>query len=396
MAAVASTGPRLTFVVESGTDVRLVDGLAERFEVSLLCRRIVGGVEVSWPPQRSVRVEIGPSSRLSFALWIAYRLVRDRDSVDLVLVQGYGLAALVANLLSRSTRKLTAMLICSPIEIYYRCRASGKSQGHAYHAFIALGLATLARLNARFGKRYFVLSRHLAEVVRGHGTSAPIEIIPVYGVDTDVFSPSPEPRSHLRAKLGLPLESPLLLFSSRVAPEKDVDTLLKAIRLLREKGRVLWVINRSGGHDEFSRRATELGVGPAVVARDALHPVKELPDLYRAVDLCVQASRAEGLGFSVLEALACGTAVVAAAVGGLLETVIEGETGWTYPNGDVEALVAAIEAALDHPEEARRRAMAGREMVVSRFEREMVFRTLENRIHAALRSSLNEQPVASA
>jgi glycosyltransferase involved in cell wall biosynthesis len=242
----------------------------------------------------------------------------------------------------------------------------------------------LARLNARLGRHYFVLSKHLADVVRGHGTSAPIDIIPVYGVDTRVFSPVPELRSELRAKLGLPLESPLLLFSSRIAPEKDVDTLLEAIRLLRRRGRTLWIINRSGGHNEFSRRAVDFGLGASVLTGDALHPVQQLPDLYRAVDLCVQASRAEGLGFSVLEALACGTPVVAAAVGGLLETIIEGETGWTYPKGDVEALAAAIEDALDHPEEARRRALAGRRMVVSRFERETVFRNLENTIRMAL------------
>jgi glycosyltransferase involved in cell wall biosynthesis len=110
-----------------------------------------------------------------------------------------------------------------------------------------------------------------------------------------------------------------------------------------------------------------------VIATDAVHPVKELPLDYQACDLLVQASREEGLGFSPLEALACATPVIAAAVGGLRETIIDGETGWTYPVGDAAALAARIGEALDDPAEAQRRAGAGREMVCRRYERRIVF-----------------------
>ena len=97
-------------------------------------------------------------------------------------------------------------------------------------------------------------------------------------------------------------------------------------------------------------------------------PVEELPDLYRACDLCVQASREEGLGFSPLEALACGVPVVATAVGGLRETIVEGETGWTYPAGDVDALATAMRAALADPAEAERRTRAGAARVRAEFD----------------------------
>ena len=64
---------------------------------------------------------------------------------------------------------------------------------------------------------------------------------------------------------------------------------------------------------------------------------------------------------------------MATAVGGLRETIVDGETGWSCPPGDADALARAIADALDHPEEARRRAAAGRAMVQRRFERRAVF-----------------------
>jgi glycosyltransferase involved in cell wall biosynthesis len=92
--------------------------------------------------------------------------------------------------------------------------------------------------------------------------------------------------------------------------------------------------------------------------------------------VCVQASVAEGLGFSVLEALACGTPVIASAVGGLVETIRDGITGWTVPPGDPEALAVALGDALDRPDEARRRAEAGAAMVRERFESGAAFAQL--------------------
>lgn len=98
---------------------------------------------------------------------------------------------------------------------------------------------------------------------------------------------------------------------------------------------------------------------------------------YQASDLCVQASREEGLGFSPLEAMACGVPVIASAVGGLKETILDGCTGWTYPVADGQALTSRIEEVLDNPSEAHRRATKGREMIGRRYDRQLVFDQLE-------------------
>nr|MBA3241560.1 glycosyltransferase [Acidobacteriota bacterium] len=265
-------------------------------------------------------------------------------------------------------------LVCSPVEKYYLCRRAHADSSKPFRRRELWALRALARANASAGQQYLVLSRHLSEVVRAHGTRRPVSIIPVYGVDTEIFSPARgETRRETKERLGLPATGSLIFFSSRVAPEKDAETLLRAVRALLERGLDIWLLHRSGGFQSFIKDAERFGVAGRVVATDAVHPHEQLPDDYRASDLCVQASREEGLGFSPLEALACGTPVVAASVGGLRETIIDGETGWSYPVGNVEALARCITEALDDREEAQRRTANGRALVRTNYDQRVVF-----------------------
>jgi glycosyltransferase involved in cell wall biosynthesis len=374
--------PRLCFVVESGCDVRLVDGLAERFDLTVLARRITGGVEISHPPRNALVVTVGPPGRGAFAR-MAWSYLRTH-AFDAVVVQGYGPAAVAANLARRATGALTLMLVCSPGEAYYRCRRDHPAPGKPFRHHELLALEAVARINARIGGGYIVLSQHLAGIVRAHGGDAPVDVIPIYGVDTTIFAPPAEPRDVIRARLGLPREGRIVFFSSRIAPEKDGEAVLAAIRDLRARGRDLWLLHYSGGHRGFVSDAERYGLADRVIAGDALHPHDALPAAYQASDLCVQASRAEGLGFSPLEALACGVPAVATHVGGLRETIIDGETGWSYPAGDVRALAGRIASALDDPAEARRRAAAGRHLVQRHFERRTVFDRFEERVRDGL------------
>ncbi len=375
--------PRLCFVVESGTDVRLADGLAERSDLTIVARRIDGGVEISRPPRRPLELVVGPASRPRFARFVHSFLRRQATQFDFVLVQGYGVAALGANLALRSTRIPSAMLVCSPIEDYYAARRGQTGYGKPYHAYEHAALLMAARANARLSGRYVVLSDHLARVVRSHGRIRDLQVIPVYGVDPDVFRPAGRAVGELRSARRLPTAGSILFFSSRVAPEKDSDTLLDAFAQLRNEGRDVYLLHRSGGFERFMTDAARHGVAGRVIATDAVDPHDELPLDYAASDVCVQASRAEGLGFSVLEAMACGVPVVATEVGGLTETVVDGSTGWTCPPGNAAALHARIAEVLDNPAEARRRADAAARMVRERYDRTMVF----DRLMAAIGSA---------
>lgn len=382
----------LCFIAESGTDVRLVEGLAECFDLSILARRINGGVEISQPPSSPLQVTIGPAGRFGFALSIFKHIYRRRRSIDVVLVQGYGLAALAANLICLLCHLPLAMIVCSPAEIYYACRKGYLGSDKPYHRREFLLLKLVARLNSYFGSLYIVLSQHLADIVRSNNRKSSIAVIPVYGVDTRVFKPALEARAVIRERLSLPREGELIFFSSRIAPEKDSETLLQAFKILRAEGRSLWLLHRSGGHKEFLRAAERFGVASRVIAGDAVDPRQELALNYQACDVCVQASRAEGLGFSALEALACNVPVIAAAVGGLKETIVDGQTGWTYPAGDATALAQCIVEVLRERDEAMRRSNNGRGLVVKVYERKQVFEVLQQTLHPAL---LGSHPDAS-
>jgi glycosyltransferase involved in cell wall biosynthesis len=359
---------RVCHIVEGTVDVRTVEGLASDYSLTVVGRNTEAGYTITHPPSETVPTIIGPGGRFTFARFVFSYLLQNKNQFDAVIVQGYGLSALAANLAARRTATPTYMLVLSPVEAYYLCRKTYPSPGKPYSTRELLAFRLVAWINARVGQHYLVMSRHLGDVVRGHGGRKPISIVPIYGVNTHIFAPSSQSKKLIRASLGLPTEGELIFFSSRIAPEKDSQTLLTAFRALRERGRDVWLLNRSGGYKTILEEAERIGIADRVIATDAAHPHQALPLSYQASDLCVQASREEGLGFSPLEALACGVPVVAAAVGGLRETIIDGETGWTYPVGDWESLADQIEAALDDTAEAARRTAAGRALVIAEYD----------------------------
>jgi glycosyltransferase involved in cell wall biosynthesis len=375
--------PRVLFVVDSGTDVRLVDSLAERTTLRILARRQTLGREISQTTRQSMAVEVGPASHAMFALFVIRRLLGLRAMTDVIVVQGYGPTAACANIVGRLTRRTVLMLVCSPVEAYYRCRRIANS-GRPFRHVEYWAIRLFSLLNARLGHGYVVLSPYLASVVRAHGASKPIDVIPVYGVDRQIFHPAAaESKGTIRQRLQLPSDTDIVFFSSRVAPEKDAETVLNAIRSLIRDGRRVCLLHLSGGYREFANLAAATGIGDSVIARDAVAPFAELADYYRASDVCVQASREEGLGFSPLEALACGVPVVASAVGGLKDTIRDGDTGWQVPVGDADALAGAIAQVLDNPAEAARRVQAGAERVDRGYEQRAVFDAFVERLTRA-------------
>ncbi len=191
------------------------------------------------------------------------------------------------------------------------------------------------------------------------GDPGRIRIVPP-GVDHAFFGPGHRPQA--RRALGLPLDGRLLLFVGRIQPLKCADVAIETLAELRQDAdvdyRLVVVGGPSGPHGEKALR----GLHDAADARgvsDHVHfvdpqPHELLSSYYRAADVCIVPSRSESFGLVALEAAACGTPVVASAVGGLSTLVDHGRTGFLVDARDPEAYAAAVRRVFAEPLGAER------------------------------------------
>ena len=188
-----------------------------------------------------------------------------------------------------------------------------------------------------------------------------VAIIPP-GVDVARFRPMD--KAAARTRIGVPLNTPLLLFVGRPEPLKGGDTLLRAVKLLTECGALppnaqLAIIGgdlNGSPTDEMERLQTlrnDLGLHD-VVAFLGKRGQDTLPYYYNAADVVVMPSHYESFGMVALEAMACGTPVVASEVGGLAFLVQHNETGYLVPDQDPLALQNRLCELLTNPLVAER------------------------------------------
>jgi D-inositol-3-phosphate glycosyltransferase len=192
-------------------------------------------------------------------------------------------------------------------------------------------------------------------------SAAHMEVIPC-GVDLRAFGAgSAERRRGARTELGLEPDTPVLLSVCRLDPIKGTDLLLETLATMRTRATVVVVGGNPECDPELERlrlRAAELGVADRVRLPGA-EPQERLPLYYHATDLLVVASRYESFGLVAVEALACGTPVVAAHVGGLPSIIRDGENGLLIPWRQPEAFAQGIDLLLsDAPRLVRMRAAA--------------------------------------
>jgi D-inositol-3-phosphate glycosyltransferase len=179
-----------------------------------------------------------------------------------------------------------------------------------------------------------------------------ISIVPP-GVDLNLFQPMPTEiaRQHINVDVGP--HDWMVLFAGRIEPLKGVDTLIRAMALLAHECPT-WVdrlclaiiggdpnTNENAEMERLKQMHRELQLGDLVVFlgakdQDTLHYY------YNSAVVLVMPSHYESFGMVALEAMACGTPVVASDVGGLSYLVRDGETGFHVPNGDFVALASTL------------------------------------------------------
>jgi len=175
------------------------------------------------------------------------------------------------------------------------------------------------------------------------------------GIDTDLFRP--RDREESRRALGIEQDRPVLLWVGRLEKLKGVDILIDAVAQLEDPEVLLLVVGGEHGHElrgELEEQARAAGLAGSVRFTGAV-PHEDLPDWYSAADVCVVPSYYESFGLVAVEAMACGTPVVASRVGGLTATVEDGRTGYLVPWHCPEPFAERIELLLRN--EPLRRSM---------------------------------------
>ncbi|AWB26514.1 glycosyltransferase family 4 protein [Halococcoides cellulosivorans] len=299
-----------------------------------------GRMDVVYPKSREYDPEDGehPVRSLPFPFYEGYRVGMPRvpdavSSADIVHVHspfGVGMSGL------RVARKADLPIVAS-----YHTPTGEYAEYIASNGRLERTLRSAADSYERwfFDRADVVLtpSERTRDDVREVGVETPVEVVP-NGVDTTTFRPVET--DAFRERHDLP-DGPLVGYTGRHGYEKCLGDAIAAVEDLP----VTLVFGGDGpARDDLEARAA---TSDADVRFLGFLDREELPAFYSILDAFVFPSPVETQGLVALEANACGTPVVGVDSGALQNTIDDGETGYTYPPGDLDAFGGTIERVLD-------------------------------------------------
>lgn len=218
--------------------------------------------------------------------------------------------------------------------------------------------------SSRFRSLYYRLAHRIADRVLADSQATKrflrdlgvpdnkISILPIAGVDTDVYKPTNQSRNGECIKVAT---------VGRITPEKGYDDLLECARTLKS-----FEFEIAG---DGSKRTELQEVAPENVTFHGPVPSEQIPDFLNRSEIYFQPSRNEGLCMTVIEAMACGLPVVASAVGGISESVVDKKTGFLCDSGDIDCFNQHIRKLGRDDELRAEMGEMGRERITSHYSR---------------------------
>lgn len=331
---------------------RHVAHLADRLEArgwSVSVAAPPGALEGLRPLDHVVDIPgVGASGRISVSALRTARAALARSAGEVGLIHAHGLKAgwLAASLRRRPPLVVTLHNVVLP-------GAAGPATP------VLRGLES--RLPAR-SDGTIVVSAEMARRFTGGSGAGRVRVIP----PASRAQPPVGTVAATRARLGVEPGQSLAVCVARLHPQKGLDVLLGATALLRRRVPALRVVIVGQGplEAELRRQCAAMALDGTVIFAGAS---SEVADELAAADVVVVPSRWEGWPLVVFEALHLGRPVVATAVGGVPDMVIEGVGGRVVAPGDVLALAEAVEAVLDDPAGAAAMARAGARLLAERY-----------------------------
>jgi glycosyltransferase involved in cell wall biosynthesis len=245
-----------------------------------------------------------------------------------------------------------------------------------WHPVFRWATAAAERLAARISTVVICVSEHdrLRALRLGVGPASKIRVVH-NGVDpgrwlpgasevehSSIWSPGSAPRAGT-APRGVRSAGCRVVSVGRLTHQKDPLVLLRAWQLI-DGPHCLAIVGDGPIKDDLEAEIHRRGLAGRV---ELLGARDDVPEILGASDLFVMASRWEGLPLAIIEAMMSGLPVVATAVGGVPEEVVDGETGLLVPPGSPEALARAMQRLIDDPQLRERVGAAGRRRALERF-----------------------------
>jgi len=228
---------------------------------------------------------------------------------------------------------------------------------------------------SRFTTSVVAVSRHVHGVMTQDIGIDPHRVRLVYnGVDTSRFSPGAERRASTRQGLGLSPDQVAIGIVARLARIKNHETLLRAYApLCQEPGNRTRLVIVGDGPERaaLEQLAHDLGITNRVTFLGERH---DIPDLLNAFDIYALTSFNEGMNLTLLEAMSAALPVVATAVGGNVEIVEEGVTGYLVPSADIGCLTERMRYLVNSPEVRAPMGQKARARVLQFFDLQVMMR----------------------
>ncbi len=208
-----------------------------------------------------------------------------------------------------------------------------------------------------------------------------VHVVPP-GISLEIFDPSLYDRAEVRNELGIPEDVTVIGMTGRITPGKGHEEFLRAAKKLIEWSELnlffLVIGGASYGEESFEMQLEELvdELGLANVVQFTGYR-KDIPRLLSAIDVLAFPSHEESFGLALVEAMAMKVPVVAGASAGVLDIVVDRETGVLFPPKDYAALADGIMNLATDPDRRKRYAAAGRKRVEELFSVQSLITNLE-------------------
>lgn len=250
---------------------------------------------------------------------------------------------------------------------------------------------SVERLLAVVTSRFIAISPSLAADLHRLGIGKGKTSVVPLGLDLGRLHDLPE-RGAFRADLGVGPDAILIGIIGRLVPIKAHTLFLEMASEVRSRrdGIEFAIVGDGELWSYLQAKVDALGL------RDSVHFAgwrRDLPEVYRDLDLVVCCSINEGTPVSVIEACAAGTPVVGTDVGGMGDVITSGETGLLVPSGDCAALTEAVLKAIDNPAKAAEMSRAARATVTRKYSAERLVEDIR-RLYFELAPGSKDEPAS--